>query len=93
MFPDFLDGAKVLEYTEAGHFGFITDYDDDGNPCEREIRYLAICAYTGNDTYCLFYCDEDFEVISDFSGDTLAGFKDSCPRAHWREKHPPSMKP
>lgn len=91
MFPDFLDGAKVLEYTEPGHFGFITDYDDDGNPFEREIRYLALCAYTGDEKCYFFYCDEDFEVISDFYGDTIAGFKDSCPRAVWLEKHPPFL--
>ena len=91
MFPDYLDGARVLEFTEKGHLGFITDYDDDGNPFEREVRYLALCAYTGNEKCCLFYCDADFEVISDFSGDTLAGFKDSCPQAHWREKHPPHL--
>ncbi|MBE6923218.1 MAG: hypothetical protein E7465_08605 [Ruminococcaceae bacterium] len=91
MFPDFLDGAKVLEYTEPGHFGFITDYDDFGNPVEREIRYLALCVYTGDANCCLFYCDEDFEVISDFYGDTIAGFKGSCPRAVWLEKHPPYL--
>lgn len=91
MFPDFLDGAKVLEYTEPSHFGFITDYDDDGNPYEREIRYLALCAYTGSQNCCLFYCDEEYEVISDFCGDTAEGFKSSCPRAVWLEKHPPYL--
>ena len=91
MFPDYLDGAKVLEYTEPGHFGFITDYDDAGNPFEREIRYLSLCAYTGAPDCYLFYCDENFEVISDFFGDTAEGFKSSCPRAIWREKHPPCL--
>lgn len=89
MFPDYLDGAKVLEYTEAGHFGFITDYDDDDNPYEREICYLAICAYIGQQSLCLFYCDQSFDVISDFSGDTVAGFKNSCPEAVWYMKTPP----
>lgn len=91
MFPDFLDGAKVLEYTDAGHFGFITDYDDAGNPLEREIRYLALCAYTGAADCYLFYCDENFDVISDFFGDTMAGFKNSCPRAVWYTKNPPYL--
>lgn len=91
MFPDYLDGAKVLEYTEAGHFGFITDYDDDDNPYEREICYLAICAYIGQQSLCLFYCDQSFDVISDFSGDTVAGFKDSCPNAVWHTKNPPYL--
>ena len=91
MFPDYLDGAKVLEYTEAGHFGFITDYDDEDNPYEREIRYLALCVYTGDANCFLFYCDENFEVISDFCGDTIAGFKSSYPRSVWLEKHPPYL--
>ena len=89
MFPDYLDGAKVLEYTEAGHFGCIMDYDDNGKPYEREICYLAICAYTGQQSLCLFYCDQSFDVISDFSGDTVAGFKSSCPEAVWHMKKPP----
>ena len=91
MFPDYLDGAKVLEYTDAGHFGFITDYDDDDNPYEREICYLAICAYTGDPSRYLFYCDRYFEVISDFCGDSAAGYKDSCPDAVWHAKNPPYL--
>lgn len=91
MFPDFLDGAKVLEHTKAGHFGFITDYDDDGNPYERGIRHLAICAYTGHDGYYLFSCDEDFEVISDSLWDSAEQIKDSYPDTLWLEKHSPYL--
>lgn len=91
MFPDYLDGAKVLEYTDPGHFGFITDYDENGNPIEREIRYLALCAYTGHTGCYLFYCGEDFDVISDFLGTTAADFKSSCPRALWQTKNPPYL--
>lgn len=91
MFPDFLDGAKVLEYTENGHFGFITDYDEDGNPFEREIRYLALCAYTGHDGCNLFYCDADFDVISDAYGDSAAELKNCYPEEIWLEKCPPYL--
>lgn len=91
MFPDFLDGAKVLEYTEPDHFGFITDYDDDGNPFAREIRYLAICTYTGDPAIYLFYCDDDYCVITDDCSNRTEDFKRNHPRAVWLEKHPPCL--
>ena len=91
MFPDYLDGAKVLEYTEKDHFGFITDYDEDGNPSEREIRYLALCVYTGHDGCNLFYCDADFDVISDAYGDSAVELKNHYPEEIWLEKHPPYL--
>ena len=91
MFPDFLDGAKVLEHTKAGYFGFITDYDDDGTPYEREVRYLAICAYTGHDGYYLFSCDEDCDVVSDSLWDSVEQIKESDPEVLWLEKHPPYL--
>ena len=37
MFPNYLDGAKVLEYTNKGHYGFITDYDENDIPFEMHI--------------------------------------------------------
>lgn len=91
MFPDYLDGAKVLEYTEAGHFGFITDYDDDDNPYEREICYLAICTYTGDQSLFLylFHCDQDFQVITDDLHDSAEGYKRNYPEAVWHAKNPP----
>ncbi len=91
MFPDYLDGAKVLEYTEKGHFGFITDYDASGTPYEREIRYLALCAYTGHDGCYTFSCDKDFNVISDSLWDSTKQAKDSYPDILWLEKHPPYL--
>ena len=65
MFPDFLDGARVLEYTEKGHFGSITDYDENNVPFEREICYLAVCRYNGKPEYYIFSCSCNFDVISD----------------------------
>ncbi|MBQ7099362.1 MAG: hypothetical protein IJO05_06565 [Oscillospiraceae bacterium] len=66
MFPDYLDGAKVLEYTDMGHYGFVTDFDEDDHPIEKEIRYYAIAQYekdTGS--FYIFSCDESFEVFGD----------------------------
>lgn len=87
MFPDYLDGAKVLEYTEAGHFGCIMDYDDNGNPYEREIRYLAIAAYAGSSARYLFLCDQDFDVIFDHCGEPSSDFKWKYPGAVWHTKN------
>lgn len=91
MFPDYLDGAKVLEYTEPGYFGSITDYDDDGNPFEREVRYLAICAYPGHKGCYLFYCDKDYAVITDDYGDHTEDCKYSHPEAVWQVKRAPFL--
>ena len=91
MFPDFLDGARVLEYTKEGHYGYITDYDDNENPFEREIRYLALCAYTGHNGCYLFFCDKDFDVISDAIGDSVLDLKYGYPEDIWLEKHPPYL--
>ena len=65
MCPDFLDGARVLEYTEKGHFGFITDYDEKDTPVEKEICFLAVCQYDGSPEYYIFSCDCCFDVIAD----------------------------
>ena len=91
MFPDFLDGAKVLEYTEPGHFGFITDYDDGGNPFAREVCFLAICAYTDDNAIFMFHCDANYEVIADDCGDSVNEFKRSFLGAVWHKKRIPLL--
>ncbi len=65
MFPNYLDNAKVLEYTEKGHFGFITDYDEDNNPVEKELCYFAIAQYDDDRKFYLFGCDDTYEVQTD----------------------------
>lgn len=90
MFPDFLDGARVLKYTDHGHFGFITDYDADNAPIEKEIHYLAICQYTGDDAVYLFSCDEDHNVIFDHQ-DAYQHLKDGYPDFIWHEKATPLL--
>ena len=90
MFPDYLDGAKVLEYTDKGHFGFITDYDEDNVPIEKEIRYLAICQYTGEDAFYLFSCDEDHIVVFDHE-DAYVHLKDGYPDSVWHKKSVPYL--
>ena len=85
MFPAYLDGARVLEYTDPGHYGFITDYDEDNVPVEKEIRYLAICRYTGKDAVYLFSCDENFAVIFD-QEDAYEHVKVAYPDSTWHRK-------
>ncbi len=66
MFPNYLDGAKVLEYTNKGHYGFITDYDENDIPFEREICFLAVCYYEAAEScYYLFSCDDHYNVVMD----------------------------
>ena len=65
MFPNYLNNAKVLEYTEKGYFGFITDYDEDDNPIEKELCYFAIAQYDGDPKFYLFGCDDTYEVLTD----------------------------
>ena len=66
MFPDYLDGARVLEYTDRGHYGFVTDFNEDDLPIEKEICYYAIAQYENDtDSFYAFSCDESFEVFGD----------------------------
>ena len=76
MFPDYLDGAKVLEYTEKGHFGFVTDYDENDTPMEKEICYFAIARYEGDSRFYLFGCDSTPEVFDDSLWDSPEECKD-----------------
>lgn len=63
MFPQELDGAKVLYHTPKDDFGEI--YYTTGEIAEY-VKYLAICQYADKtDEYYLFQCNEDFEVVGD----------------------------
>lgn len=62
MFPDILDGAKVLFFTLKDDYGIM--YDTTGNAVEY-FKYLAICKYDNGEGYYLFKCNEEYEVVSD----------------------------
>ena len=94
MFPDYLDGAKVLEYTDKGHFGFITDYNEDNTPVEKEICYLAVCRYVNDEAYYLFSCDRECAVIGDACFHTLEICKTCHPDSEgavWHQKTAPCL--
>lgn len=71
IFPDILDGAKVLFYTPKDNYGEM--YYDSGE-IAAFFKYLAICKYDKSDGYYLFKCNEDFEVESDSLWDSI----DTC---------------
>lgn len=62
MFPDVLDGAKVLFFTPKDDYGIM--YDTAGNAVEY-LKYLSICKYDNGEGYYLFKCNEKYEVVSD----------------------------
>ena len=89
MFPDYLDNAKVLEYTDKGHYGFVSDYDENSNPIQRELCYFAIAQYDGDSDFYLFGCDESYEVWDDTLWWTLELCKTVYPPLHgvvWHKK-------
>ena len=60
-FPDRLDNADVLEFSNLGNWETIRGDD-------RIVRYFAICQYPGDSKYYLFFCagqEYDFDVIID----------------------------
>ena len=69
MFPSALDHAKVLYYTPPGHYGELCLTIGE---IEDRIVYRAICQYPDDDQYCLFGCNAECEVITDWSCDSLA---------------------
>ena len=68
MFPNYLDGARVRYYTKENHFG-IVDYNNGEKIIS--IHYLAICSYANEQGFYLFFCDEKYNVVSDYFFDSV----------------------
>ena len=68
MFPDILDGAKVLFFSPKGNYGTMFDAE-----CKEiaYFSYLAIGKYDDSEGYYLFKCNDAFEVESDFLLDSI----------------------
>ena len=64
--PAVLDGARVLKYTivdsSIKYTGRITVYVD-GKLVGPAVA-LAICKYDNEDSVCIFYCKENWEVFA-----------------------------
>ena len=63
MFPNELDGAKVLYYTPQDDYGLIKFTNGE---IADYYHYLAICKYVKENAYYLFCCNENYEVVSDW---------------------------
>ena len=71
--PPELDGARVLKYA------VLTDeIRNTGNVWHRvngldlpKVYALAICKYDDNEDYYIFYCDSDWNVMTDLCRETL----------------------
>lgn len=67
MFPDYLDGAKVPEYTERGNYAkTINPWADGISPTRKTVCYAAICQYDSESSYYIFWCDGDYNVMQDW---------------------------
>lgn len=90
MFPDYLDGARVIEYTQCGSFAVTADPWDDETPgTEKEICYVAICQYEGSDRYNVFWCDAEYHVLQDWEWDSISECKcihKETANAMWHKK-------
>lgn len=79
MFPDYLDGAKVIEYTMRGSYAVAVDPWDDKTPgTEKEICYIAICQYEGSKDYHVFWCDAAYRVLQDWQWNSIK----ECKQVH-----------
>lgn len=61
-FPQELDGAKVLFYSDRGDYAPV--YRSGGGIAHR-VAYLAICTYRGDEDFYIFHCDQSLNVVAD----------------------------
>lgn len=89
--PDFLDGAKVIQWAWSGQepFGYVAN--EDGTERE-EIYGLAICQYENSTEIYRLSCDKDWHTIQDGVYDTIEEAVNSLPtqyknvQANWITK-------
>ena len=67
-FPKILDNAHVLYFTPKASFGMVRFTTGE---IADHICYLAICKYENDNTYYLFGCDSDYEVMCDSPWDSV----------------------
>lgn len=62
MFPNQIDGADVLSYTDYGDYGCVLYTTGE---IADNIHYYCIAQYKGEESYYLFGCDSGYEVVCD----------------------------
>lgn len=75
-FPDELDHAVVLEYSDFGNFGTVEGDD-------RMVRHFAICQYPNDASCYLFLCtgyEHDYDVIIDDCTESVEACKKMASR-------------
>lgn len=87
IFPNQLDNANVLLYTDKGDYGTV-DYTD--GRIHQYVQYLAICSYPDALGYYLFFCNDNYDVITDDFCDSIEQCKEIANSRKkdivWKEK-------
>jgi hypothetical protein len=99
--PPELDGAKVLKYAVL-----VDGVENTGNVLHQvngqevaSVAALAICQYSGNEDFYIFFCDSDWEVLTDLCRETMdaalgqAEFEYREISKHWKEVAQPATPP
>ncbi len=72
MFPAELDNARVLYFTPKGDYGAIKYPNGE---IADYYHYLAICKYPEDDSYYLFCCNANYEVVNDWNESSIENCK------------------
>lgn len=90
--PDFIDGAKVLQWAWSWPepFGWLTS--EDGSVKEA-VHALAFCQYENSSTIYSFTCDQNWETMQDGVFGSIEDAKKFLPQqyrnvvANWQIKN------
>ena len=84
MFPDFIDGLRVYEYTDRGDYGApkccLAACGAEPSAC------LVIGQYDGDHLYTLLWCGKEKNILFDWTYPTVEACKAVCPDARWHRK-------
>lgn len=75
--PDYIDGAKVLQWAWSGHYPF-------GLVNLHEVYGLAICQYENSTTFYRFSCNKNWETLQDCPYDSIKEAVEQLPEQYCR---------